>query len=282
MTRTRRLTSLLPLLLASFLVLAAVLAGCASAKKPAPAGELPVSPNAGGPAPGRTTQIAVYFSDWQAQHVIPEQRLVPDTSESELPTVVIKELLAGPQDAHLNRPIPASVKLLENVRVQDGVAYVNFSQDFGNIQGAAGSAMAVQSVVLSLTDLPGINKVQILVEGRKDVMIGEGLALGPMERGLYIYPVLPDPERPQYLQERRDRGIETWRSDPTQVVQWEGRQFGFTAEELKKAKVAPQGMKAQAFLIRGGKSYTMDLVQQEGSKTEGIWTIVGITKEDAN
>lgn len=279
MNRTRRLTSLL---LASALVLAIVAAGCASAKKPAPAGELPVSPGAGGPAPGRTIPVAVYFADWQAQHVIPEQHQVPEAWESDLPTTVIKELLAGPQDAHLNRPIPASVRLLENVRVQDGVAYVNFSQDFGNIQGAAGTAMAVQSVVLSLTDLPGINKVQILVEGKKDVMIGEGLLLEPMERGLYIYPVLPDPERARYLQERRDRGIETWRSDPAQVVQWEGRQFGFTAEELKKVKVAPQGMKAMASFIRDHKAFTMELAQQEGGKTSGVWTIVGITKEDAN
>lgn len=282
MNRTRRLTSLLPLLLVLSLVLAAVLAGCSSAKKPAPVGELPVPPGATGPAPGRTIPVAIYFADWQAQHVIPEQRQIPEAWESDLPTNVIKELLAGPQDAHLHRPIPASVKLLENVRVQDGVAYVNFSQDFGNIQGAAGSAMAVQSVILSLTDLPGISKVQILVDGKKDVMIGEGMALEPMERGLYIYTVLPDPERAQYLQERRDRGIETWRSDPTQVVQWEGRQFGFSADDLKKVKVAPQGMKAQAFLIRDDKSYTMDLVQQEGGRTEGIWTIVGITEADAN
>lgn len=271
-----RLTSLLLVLI---LALAAVGAGCGLAKKPAPSGELPVPSNPGGTAPARTVTAAVFFADWQAQHVIPEARQIPEAEGAALATQVVKELLAGPADPNLHRTLPADVKLVQPVSIQNGVAYVDLSKELENLRGAAGVAMGMQSLRLSLTEIPGISKVQVLVEGRKDVLLDEGLMLGPMDRGFYgDYPVLPDPQRAEYLQERADKGIETWRADPAKVVRWDGRMFGFTAEELNSAKATPQGTKAQAFVLRGGKGYTIELTQQEGAKTTGIWTITGITE----
>src|SRR5690606_26061049 len=86
------------------------------------------------PAP---TQVAVYFSDTQAQYLIPEWREVPGV---DLPTEALTALLAGPAEGRgLLRPLPASVELLRPVQVLDGVATVDLNAAFTEIQGSAGS-----------------------------------------------------------------------------------------------------------------------------------------------
>lgn len=51
--------------------------------------------------------------------------------------------------------------------VEDKVAYVDFAQDVvdNHWGGSTGDAMTIGSIVQSLTELPGIEKVQLLLEG---------------------------------------------------------------------------------------------------------------------
>lgn len=261
-----RYTRTLPILLA----LTLVVAGCSTIQPPQPrAGETPVPPTVEVPPPVKSQAVSVFFPDWQVQHVIPEVRQVPEATGATLATQVVRELLAGPADPHLVKPFPAGVTLLTPVTVQDGLARVNLSKEIRSLQGSAGVLAALNSLRLSLTEIEGVERVQVQIEGQSGGELG-GLVLEPMDRGLYLYPVMANPERVKYLQERYDQGLETWRADPLKVAQWEGRMFGFTTAELAGAKVEQQGAAATVRVTRGGDIYSFALAQNQG---KGIWTV---------
>lgn len=60
----------------------------------------------------------------------------------------------------LSSPIPAGTQL-RSVQTADGLCQVDLSEEFRSVQSAA----ATHAIVLALTDLPGVERVQLLVEG---------------------------------------------------------------------------------------------------------------------
>ncbi|TYO95394.1 GerMN domain-containing protein [Desulfallas thermosapovorans] len=125
--------------------------------------------------PAKTRQkVTLYFSDDQAMYLVPEERTVTKGDEL-LEAVIIRELISGPQKDNLERTIPEGTKLL-SVSVVNGVAYVNFSKEFQTKHwgGSAGEIMTLYSVVNSLARLPGIEKVQFLLESDKKESILNG------------------------------------------------------------------------------------------------------------
>ncbi|MDF2630213.1 MAG: hypothetical protein K0R39_4044, partial [Symbiobacteriaceae bacterium] len=262
-----RYTRALPVLL----VLAMVAAGCTGTINPPqpPVGETPVPPVVEVPPPVTSQTVTVYFPDWQAQHAIPEVRQVPQATGAALATQVVKELLAGPADPTLGRPFPAGVTLLTPVTVSEGLARVNLSKEIRNLQGSAGVLAALNSLRLSLTEIPGIERVQVQIDGQSGGELG-GMVLEPMDRGLYLYPVLANPDRVKYLEQRFAQGLETWRADALKVAQAEGRMFGFTTAELAGATIDQQGNRAVAQVTRGGNVYTFVLVKNQGGS---VWTV---------
>lgn len=266
------------MLLSLLLIVALALTGCGLglAKKPAPTDEQPVPPNAGPPPADQSLTVAVFFSDWQAQHLIPEPRLVTKAEGAALANQMVKEILAGPTDPHLHRTLPAEIKLLEPVTIRDGVAYVNLSKELLDVRGSAGVAMARGSLRLSLTEVPGVNQVEVLVEGKANQVMDHGSPLGPMDRGFYgDYPVLPDPERAKYLDDRATKGLDTWRLDAAKALQWEGRMFGFTAGQLAGAEVKVEGNNAATVIQYGGKAYGIHMVR---TGENGVWTMKEIAE----
>lgn len=122
------------------------------------------------PAPTKV-KVTLYFGDRQAMYLLPEEREVAKTDEP-LEAVIINELIKGPQQSDLVRTIPEGTRLL-SVSVEEGIAYVNFSKEFKSKHwgGSAGESMTIYSVVNSLAKLPGIEKVQFLLEGKKEESI---------------------------------------------------------------------------------------------------------------
>ncbi|KAF1083833.1 Sporulation and spore germination [Sporotomaculum syntrophicum] len=119
-------------------------------------------------------KVTLYFSDEQAMYLLPEERTVTKGHES-LEAAVIQELINGPGKDSLVRTIPEDTKLI-SISVVNGVANVNFSKEFQSKHwgGSAGETMTLYSVVNSLCELPGIEKVQFLLEGEKKESILNG------------------------------------------------------------------------------------------------------------
>jgi spore germination protein GerM len=112
-------------------------------------------------------KVTLYFSDKEATYLVPIEKEITKGTET-LESAIIAELIKGPQGANVSRTIPEGTKLL-SVSVVNGVAYVNFSKEFKTKHGggSAGETMTIYSVVNSLANLPGIQKVQFLLEGVK-------------------------------------------------------------------------------------------------------------------
>lgn len=174
-------------LLAMFAMLALTLAGCGKkaddtndSQDPGVSDSQPAQNNDSNEPdisakPAQTKQkVTLYFSDDQAMYLAPEERIVTKGDET-LEEVIIRELIKGPQKEGLGRTIPEGTEL-QSVSVVNGVAYVNFSKEFKTKHwgGSAGETMTLYSVVNSLCELPGIEKVQFLLEGEKQESILDG------------------------------------------------------------------------------------------------------------
>lgn len=85
----------------------------------------------------------------------------------------LNELIEGQVPAACERPLPLGTKLL-GVTVADGLATVDLSQQLvsGFRGGSDNEGVVVFSVVNTLTSLPTVERVQILVEGKPVSTIG--------------------------------------------------------------------------------------------------------------
>ncbi|MFP4534591.1 MAG: GerMN domain-containing protein [Spirochaetaceae bacterium] len=104
-------------------------------------------------------------------------------------TETLKTLVSGPTADELNMGllnlIPEGT-LLRSAWVKDGVAYLNFNEEFRfNPMGVEGFMAQLQQVVFSATEFSTIEEVQILIEGeRVEYLGGEGIYIGePLGRG---------------------------------------------------------------------------------------------------
>lgn len=171
--RSSRLSILLLLLLV-FAVINAVGCGQQSSKIQGPTDPTTQTDGSGAGQPDisakpvpSTATATLYFGDKEAMYLVPVERQITKGTET-LETAIINELIRGPLDSGLSRTVPAETKLL-SVSVLDGTAYVNFSKEFKTKHwgGSSGETITIYSVVNSLGKLPGIQKVQFLLEGQK-------------------------------------------------------------------------------------------------------------------
>ncbi len=121
----------------------------------------------------RPVVAQLYF----ARVVEGKQRMV--AIRRELPTGLgvarsaLEELLRGEVPRGCDRPLPPGTELL-GISMQDGVATVDFSEDLrkGFKGGSDNEQVTVYAIVNTLTSLPTIERVQILVEGESINTLG--------------------------------------------------------------------------------------------------------------
>lgn len=97
-------------------------------------------------------------------------------------------LLSGPEEAEVKKGItsnlPPGVKILKISR-QGPIAIIDFNGELENYGGGSARLRGmIAQIVYTATEIPGIEKVWIWVEGRKEVVMGgEGLVLDhPLSR----------------------------------------------------------------------------------------------------
>jgi germination protein M len=116
--------------------------------------------------------FSVYFSDDQANYLVKEDRTaqVSKVVESELDMrakLAMEALIEGPTQPNLYRTIPEGTKLL-SLEIRDKIAYVDFSKELSEKHwgGSTGELLTIGSIVNTLAQFPGIEKVQILIDGK--------------------------------------------------------------------------------------------------------------------
>ena len=147
--------------------------------------DAPVQPDASPPplVPS-ARQRRLFFaavSDAGDISLTPVMRAVDDTA-SPL-TETLRTLLAGPEPSEVDRGlitmIPPAVTL-HRVYVSGRIAYVDVSESFRfNPLGREGLDAQLQQIVFSATEFPGVEMVQILIDGRRVEFLGpEGIYIG--------------------------------------------------------------------------------------------------------
>lgn len=122
----------------------------------------------------------LYFSKPQGLYLGTEKRKF--TKRKPIAYQVVSAVICGPQSDKLTNSIPKGTKLL-TIRLLKDVAYVDLSEEFStNIVDKRQEVLALYSIVNTLTGLPGIERVQILISGkRRDTLHGNVSIKNPLE-----------------------------------------------------------------------------------------------------
>ena len=108
--------------------------------------------------------VQLYFPSASGRMLVPVTRTV--FSPADLPTAIL-ELAKGPRtDSGLECPIPGKCAV-KSVSVKNGVATIDFTKEFAAVaQSSDGGHQALQAVVYTASQFPGVKQVSVLVEGQ--------------------------------------------------------------------------------------------------------------------
>ncbi|MEA2086810.1 MAG: GerMN domain-containing protein [Candidatus Caldatribacteriota bacterium] len=111
-------------------------------------------------------EVNLYFSDSQAMYLVAEKRKLSQVPSLARQAVV--ELIKGPESSELYPTIPEGTQVNE-VYIADDIVYIDLSEEIfkNHPGGSSGELMTVYSIVNTLTEIPPIKGVQILVEGNE-------------------------------------------------------------------------------------------------------------------
>ena len=115
--------------------------------------------------------IRLYFANETGDGLIPINRELVhniDVSNISMEKLVVEQLIAGPANDESYPTINPDTKLL-GVTVKDGICYVNLDSAFLTPVNQVTSDVTIYSITNSLVELSNINKVQISIDGKKNV-----------------------------------------------------------------------------------------------------------------
>lgn len=109
--------------------------------------------------------VRLYFPSQTGRLLVPVTRTVFSVSD---PATALLELAKGPrEDSGLENALPGDCGI-RSVTMKDGVVTVDFSKEFRQIVSASdGGRQAVRAILFTCSQFPGVQKVELLVEGEK-------------------------------------------------------------------------------------------------------------------
>ena len=125
--------------------------------------------------------VTVYYLDVEGQYLLPIN--IPIESTDKAAGVAVAKLLAGPKSEQVRPVMPQGTKL-RDLYLKDNTAFVSLTSEFLNMNSPEEAKTAVKAVVLTLTEFPVVEMVQLLVDGQvvKDI------------QGLNLEDALPRPK----------------------------------------------------------------------------------------
>ena len=131
------------------------------------------------PKPVTKTELQLCFTVIDADGSVVRKMIKRSVPKNDSPlTTAINLLLAGPDysnaaERNLTSFIPKGTKLL-GARVSNGVAYLNFSDNFEfNQEGTVGQINQLMQIVYTATNFSTVSSVQFLINGQKKQFLGE-------------------------------------------------------------------------------------------------------------
>lgn len=111
-------------------------------------------------------RVRLYFADESGTRLISSYREKYYSTNTLKERFVVEELIAGPseQAEGIYPTINPNTKII-SVMTKDGTCYVNLDNSFLTVVNNVPTETAIYSIVNSLIELSGVNKVQILING---------------------------------------------------------------------------------------------------------------------
>ena len=123
--------------------------------------------------------INLYFANDKGDKLIKSEKTVMYNTNVAMERMILEQLIAGPKDGKTYPTLNSDTKVL-SVVVKDNVCYANLSSSFLNPIYNVSSEVVIYSIVNSLCQITGINKVQILVDGDSGFMYREKMSLNAL------------------------------------------------------------------------------------------------------
>lgn len=115
-------------------------------------------------------EITLFFADDTASYLLPEKRHLTegsDVTKESLAIGIIEALIAGPSsESGLLVTVPPEA-VVHDVTIEGDLLQANFGEELRRFHwgGSTGEILTVYSIVHSLAELPGVERVWILLEG---------------------------------------------------------------------------------------------------------------------
>ncbi|GFI11946.1 MAG: GerMN domain-containing protein [Lachnospiraceae bacterium] len=120
------------------------------------------------------TTLQLYFANEKGDRLVGERVEVHYSSNMSVEKLVVEQLIKGPITEKAYPAIPPETKIV-SVSTKDGICYVNLDKGFLGQGYDVLEMVPVYSIVNSLTELPGISKVQILINGETNITYQESI-----------------------------------------------------------------------------------------------------------
>lgn len=118
------------------------------------------------------------------EKLLPEKVTITANGKSLPENALIALVSTKPQDARYDDVLPIGTKLLSLKIAADGTAYADFSHELkDNRQGSYNELLLCYAITNTLTEFPEIKRVQLLIEGKKQVTLNGHMDIeDPLER----------------------------------------------------------------------------------------------------
>lgn len=112
--------------------------------------------------------IKLYFKNKDTGALESETRVIKSANAEPIEKLIVLELIKGPNSSDKESVLTPDTQIL-SAESAEGTAYINMSQSFVDKNSGTGDKEqnAVFAIVNSICELPNINSVQFLVEGKK-------------------------------------------------------------------------------------------------------------------
>ena len=120
------------------------------------------------------TTLKLYFANATGDKLVNEQVDIRYSSNMSVEKLVVEQLIRGPITEDAYPAIPSETKIV-SVSTKDGICYVNLDQGFLSQGYDVLETIPIYSIVNSLTEIPGISKVQILINGETNLVYRESI-----------------------------------------------------------------------------------------------------------
>ncbi len=135
-------------------------------------------------------QLKLYFANEEGTGLIETTRKKEYNTNISLEKLIVEELIKGPNGTGIYPTINPDTKVA-NVTVKDNICYVNLDETFLAQLYQVTPDVTIYSIVNSLTGLPNVHKVQILLNGETALTYREKYELSTyFERNLDIITTL--------------------------------------------------------------------------------------------